>query len=228
MVLIYSKVAAEIRNAYETRINQTREVLENLKKKISEDKNRDSKHIDKLTSFQKQKMILSIDSLFQFILLYERTAELMHQFLTIAPDLFHEIDTLRNAYGEKTDVYIKFFPDEKMIESQLGSTIMGQCFEDENICFSEYGVRSVLIVIYSEINSLSVLAHEFGHVRYQVPHLATYFDYFKETYYNRSYEPYFIGHYPKDSSGITAQNWERKFEQYLNIYAKKLKNLQEN
>jgi len=223
MVLIYSRVGAEIRNGYENRINESREVLGILNQRINYEKNRDSKHTDKLTSFQKQKMILRIDSLTQYILLYERTEKLLHQFHTIAPDLFQEIDTIKNAYNEKTDVYVKFLPDEKMIESQLGRTIMGQCFEDENICFSEYGVRSVLIIIYSEINPLLVLAHELGHVRYQVPHLATYFDYFKETYYGRSYEPYFIGHYPTDLSGITAQEYERRFAQYFNIYTKKLK-----
>lgn len=223
IVLIYFKTEAEIKNGFENRIIETRIVLENLTQRIYEDKNRRSKSIDKLTSLQKQEMNLRIDSLKLFILNYEITDKLIDQFRLIAPDLYKEIDTLKNAFGEKTDVYIKFLPDEKMIECQLGRTIIGVCSEDKNICFSDYGVRSVLIIIYSEINPLFVLAHEFGHVRYQVPYLATYFQYFKETYYGRSYEPYFIGHYPTDPSGKTAQMYERKFVQYFNIYKKNLK-----
>lgn len=223
LVLVYTKVFAEIKNAYENRIKETREELEIIKERIKEDKNRESIQSKKLAFHQKRKYNNKIDSLSQFILLYERTDRLLNRFHTIAPDIFHEMDTIKNAYGEETDVYVKFLPDEKMIVSQLGRTIMGQCFEDENICFSEYGIRSVLIIIYSETNPLLVLAHELGHVRYQVPHLASYFEYFKETYNGQFYEPYFIGHYPTDSSGISAKRVERRFVQYFNIYLKHLK-----
>ena len=220
IVLIYFKVVAEIRNGYETKINETRIELENLKKIINEGKNRNSRSIDKLTYLQKQKMNFDIDSLNQVILNYEITENLLDQFRTIAPELFNEIDTIKNVYGEKTNVYVKFQPDEKMIESQLGRTLMGSCLDDKNICYSEYGIRTVLVMIYTRTKQLFVLAHEFGHVKYQVPHLASYMDYFQKTYLDQPYDRYFIGHYPTDPSGKVALRYERRFIRCYKIFKK--------
>jgi hypothetical protein len=220
MVLIHVNIVAEIKNGYETRINEISIELENLKKRINEYKNKDLKSIDRLTSHQKQKLNFEIDSLNQVILNCELTERLLYQFRNIAPDLFNEIDTIKNAYGEKTDVYVKFVPDENMTESQLGSTLMGPCLDDENICYSEYGIRTVLVLIYTRIKPLFVLAHEFGHVKYQVPHLASYMVYFKKTYLDQSFKGYFIGHYPTDPSGEVALRYERRFRKYFKIYKK--------
>jgi hypothetical protein len=220
MVLIHVNIVAEIKNGYETKIDETRIILENLKKIINEDKNRVLKSIDTLTSLEKQNLNFDIDSLNQVILNYEITEKFLYQFRTIAPDLFNEINTIKNVYGEKTDVYVKFLPDEKMIESQFGRTLMGPCLDDENICYSEYGIRTVLVLIYTRIKPLFVLAHEFGHVRYQVPHLASYLVYFKKTYLDQSYDRYFIGHYPTDPSGEVALRYERRFTRCYKTYKK--------
>jgi hypothetical protein len=220
MVLIYFKVLAEIKNGYETKIDETRIELEYLKKIINEDKNRDSRSINTFTTLQKQKLNFEIDSLNQIILNYEITENLLNQFRTIAPELFNEIDTIKNVYGEKTDVYVKFLPDENMIESQLGRTLMGPCLDDENICYSEHGIRTVLVLIYTRIKSLFVLAHEFGHVKYQVPHLASYLFYFKKTYLDQPYDRYLIGHFPTDPSGKVALSYERRFRKYYKTYKK--------
>ena len=220
MMQIHIIVGAEIKNGYEKRIDEIKLALENLKKRINEDNNMDSIFGDELSFLQKQKMSLKIDSLKQLILNYEITKKILDQFSFIAPDLYNEIDTIKNAYGEKTDVYVKFVPDENMTESQLGMTSMGPCLDDENICYSEDGIRTVLVLIYTRTKPLFVLAHEFGHVKYQVPHLASYIVYFKKTYLDQSYDRYFIGHYPTDPSGKVALRYERRFRRYVKIYKK--------
>ena len=87
IVLVHVHIIAEIKNGYETRINETRLALENLREKINKDNNMDPKSGDKLTYLQKQKIDFEIDDLKQFIHNYELTEKLLDQFRLKAPDL---------------------------------------------------------------------------------------------------------------------------------------------
>jgi len=209
---------AAIKNGYEFKIDEVRSALENLSKiqtkkiygiSISDDS---QFHDKKLGGNPK------IDSLKRFILRYEQTEKLLNEFRTIAPELYNEIDTIKNAHGVVTDVYVKLLPDEHMIKSQKGRVEMGQCGRDGTTCYSEYGIHTISITIYTEIQPLFIMAHEFGHVKYQVPHLVSYMKYYKKTYQDRSYDGYFLGHYPKDPGGKSALEYEARFRNSYERY----------
>jgi len=56
---------------------------------------------------------------------------------------------------------------------------------------------------------LQVLSHELGHVKYQIPNLATYMTFYKKCYQDQ--ESNCIGHNPADPSGKTAVEAEKSF-----------------
>ena len=100
---------------------------------------------------------------------YELTEELLKQFKHISPDLYNRIDSIRDAKGRFTDVYVKFIPREEASIMAAGITRMAQSDEDKDACFSEYGKHSVSVKIWISSKALLVLSHELGHVNYQVP-----------------------------------------------------------
>ena len=63
-----------------------------------------------------------------------------------------------------------------------------------------------------------VLSHELGHVKYQVPNLASYLEYYKE-HYSPNVDQYdILGHKPDDPSGKSAIQFERRFrKEYSNF-----------
>ena len=221
VMLFHASVVAEIKNGYEPKINDTRLALDSLST-IKTGFIRDN---ETKTPLAPHKIQHKIDSLRQIILSYEITEELLDQFRLIAPVLYNEIDTITNAYGTNTDVFVKFIPDEQMIKYQKGRLVMGQCAYNERVCYSEYGINTVSVIIYSKIRPLVVLAHEFGHVKHQVPNLKSYMDYYKETYQDRSFEGYFVGHYPTDPSGKAARSNEKRFGNYCKLSKKNVKDL---
>ncbi len=80
-------------------------------------------------------------------------------------------------------------------------------------------------MICAGIKALWLLAHEFGHVKYQVPHLASYVDFYKSTYLRKSFNSNFIGHFDDDSSGKVAKSYGRRYQQNYKIYRKHIKSL---
>lgn len=224
-VLIHVTVAAEIKNGYASKINDAFLALNNLSKILTEDINRDTNSGVKLFLFKKQKLKLEIRKLEQFIHYYELTEKLLGQFNIIAPDLYNEIDSIKDANGENIDVYVKFVPNEWMIVSQKGITEMDKSEYDENVCTSVYGNRSISVMICLEIHSLFILAHEFGHVKYLGPHFATYMKYYKKTYQGQSFDSNYIGHHSKDPSGKMAISFARRYRLYYKMYRKNAKDL---
>jgi hypothetical protein len=121
---------------------------------------------------------------------------LIEQFRSIDPDLYHEINTIKDCEGNETDVYIKVV--DKLSPGLDGATNVAHSLGNPNVYNSEYGDYSVSVKIASlnQISALRTLVHELGHVRYQVPHLAAYTTYYKQAYQDSSR----IGHYPNDPS----------------------------
>ena len=191
VLMINIKISAEIKNGYGNNIIKARMLLEDLRKV------KNNNHTDKPKS-------LGTPSLFQQRIVKQKIDSL-------APELYNQIDTMKNKYGIGINVYVKFYPDEQMCKTRLGESEVGQYFQDENICFSDYGINTVSVMIYATMKPLNVLAHEFGHIKYIVPNLKSYKMYFKKTYVDRSFEGYFIGHYPDDNSGKMAQKYEREY-----------------
>ena len=99
---------------------------------------------------------------------------------------------------------------------------------DEGAYASEYGKSTVSIKIWIASNSLFVLAHELGHVKYQVPHFAAYMKYYRENYTISMDPPHTLGHNPDDLSGKSATQYVKRFHKeyiyFLRLTKEKLQN----
>jgi hypothetical protein len=141
----------------------------------------------------------------------------LKQFRLISPNLYNRIDSIKDSKGRVTDVYVKFIPREEAVVMAGGITSMSQSDDDKDACFSEYGKHTVSIQVWIFSQALFALAHEFGHVNYQVPNMRMYTEYYK-----RIYRPYVtasnhVGHSANDRSGTNALTFEREFKRvYLN------------
>ena len=103
------------------------------------------------------------------------------------------------------------------------------CLEDDkNVYLSDYGPNTVSVKIASMPKALLLLAHEFGHVNYQVAHLSSYMDYYAANYLNGEFVSTFIGHNITDPSGMMASHYESVWRRCYLIYLRtngKLDNL---
>ena len=172
--LMLNSAWAKLRNGYEKDIHYVRERLKNYSDILNTNNN--------LSASERRKMKASINDLIIYQSHYELTEELLKQFKRISPGLYNRIDSIKDAKGRFTDVYVKFIPREEAIVMAAGITQMAQSDEDMDACFSEYGKHSVSIKIWISSKALLVLSHELGHVNYQVPNFETYIEYYKTEY----------------------------------------------
>ena len=93
---------------------------------------------------------------------------------------------------------------------------------DKDAYLSEYGEFTVSVKIWIVSKALLVLSHELGHVKYQIPNLASYMNFHKKCY--KDERSNYIGHNPHDPSGKTAVQTEKLFRKE---YAYFLKNTNE-
>jgi hypothetical protein len=207
--LMLNSAWAKLRNGYEKDIHYVRESLKNYNDILITNEN--------LSSAERRKIKSRIDNLIVYQSHFELTEELLNQFKRISPDLYHSIDSIRDARGRFTDVYVKFIPRENASIMAAGITRMAQSDEDDDACFSEYGKHSVSVTVWIFSKSLHVLSHELGHVGYQVPHLSTYTEYYKNEYVPAFTESNYRGHTSNDPSGKSALSFEREFRKdYFN------------
>jgi len=200
----------EIKNGYGSEIKGIHESLKSLNTLLTENAS--------LSVFQKAEIKNKINKLVEYITYFELTEELLRQFRTIAPSLYTEIDTIKDSTGQTVTVFVKFVPEKEMEHSAAGTTNLAHRENDKNVYESEYGLYSVSVKIASVNKSLSLLAHEFGHVKYQVPHLATYIEDYSTWYQNETFKSNYIGHNSKDPSGLKATEYENIFrDRYLNF-----------
>src|SRR5688572_8187160 len=96
---------------------------------------------------------------------------------------------------------------------------MDQSIHDPDTYKSEFGEFTVSVKVWIVPRALLVLAHELGHVKYQVPNLVSYFVFHKNHYDNTS-TPNSIGHNVGDPSGNSAVEFAKSYQK---IYADFLK-----
>ena len=212
IILTMTNVSGEIKNGYEKEILQTRESLRNLNALLRINNN--------LTTGQKRKIKYTIDSLVNSISNYELTENLLDQFKIISPDLYEEINILKDSKGRNVDVFVKFIPIGKTEIKAWGSTYMTEGKSDKDAHFSEYGEFTVSIKIWIVNKALFVLAHELGHVKYQVPYFATYMDFYKSNYVNTIYPSTNLGHNQNDPSGKSAMQYAKRFRKGYSYFLK--------
>ena len=209
-----------IKNGYATKIQETRLVLKNLNNIISEDKRKLPKSQKKISARQRAKLKKTIKSLEQFIYYFEFTEILLEQFRSIAPELYYEIDVIVDGNGERTDVYVKFVPQEVMQISAKGIVYIGYKKNEFNVCHSEFGDHTVSVMVCAELNPLFLLAHELGHVKYEVPNISTYIEFYEKVYKHQNWRLDFIGHSSNDPSGKVAIIYEKRYRKYHKKYKK--------
>jgi hypothetical protein len=137
------------------------------------------------------------------IVLYELTEELIYQLKVISPRIYSQSDTLRDKQGRPTDIYVKLIPKDSSRVKLAAASYVWQAAFDKDLSFSEYGQRSASIEIWMCDRALFLFGHELGHINYIIPHLASYTNFYKNTYVPQSKLSY-VGHNRFDVSGRSA------------------------
>jgi len=115
-------------------------------------------------------------------------------------------------------VFVKFVPEKEMRYGAAATTNLAYHENDKTVYKSSYGPYTVSVKVASVMKSLSLLAHEFGHVKYQVPNLSSYVEYHSANYQNNTFDSNYIGHNSNDLSGQNALEFENIFHnQYVNF-----------
>lgn len=201
---------AEIRNGYKPDMESARTSLVSLRKLMDEDSN--------LSVFQRLQISTRIHRLTEFITYHDLTTKLLEHFRIISPELYFQIDSIKDGSGRTVQVYVKFVPEKSLPAGVAGATVMEQDNIDKTACRSEYGIGTVSVTIAFTKKSLFVLAHEFGHVKYQAPNMTEYQEYYTRFYLSNNYHFKSIGHNDKDASGRQALDYTRKFRQHYLTY----------
>lgn len=218
-MFVMCNVYGEIKNGYENQINGARETLKNLSALLWAS--------DDLSLIQLREIKSKKQTVANYIAQYELTESLLKQFQIMAPDLYHEINEIKDNHGRSTDVYVKFILSEQATIQAGGITYLDQVPGDPHTYRSEYGEHTVSVKIWIMDNALFVLAHEMGHIKYQVPNLSYYVAYYKMTYPPAITEPNYIGHNINDPSGLSALSFHKRFcHAYSNSLKQKTSSLE--
>jgi hypothetical protein len=202
----------EIKNGYASQINGMPESLKTLHTMLIDNPN--------LSMFQKASIKSNINKLAAYISYFELTEELLNQFKTITPEMYYEIDNLKDNLGQEVSVFVKFVSEDEIEHGAPGTTNLAHADFDKNIYSSEYGPHTVSIKIASVTKALIFLAHEFGHVKYQVPNLASYSEFYAANYQNTTFDSKYIGHNSNDRSGQSAIKFEILFRWNYKVFLK--------
>ncbi|HEX6889622.1 MAG TPA: hypothetical protein VF141_02980 [Chryseolinea sp.] len=201
IAIIYSNpIPAAVKNGYGLHIYEVRESLKTLQTILDE--------TDTLSAFQKSEIRKKIGTLLEFVAFHQLTELLLSQFRLIAPDLFNKVDTVRSRNGFPITVYVRFVSEEDMQHGAHATTNIAHAMNDPDLYASEFGPATVSVKIASVNRSLLLLAHEFGHVIYQVRNLAAYMAFYTKSYQNETFNSSYIGHDGADPSGMRALEFE--------------------
>ena len=208
LIFILHNTFGEIKNGYD--IIRLNESLKNLKAIPTEP--------DRMTVARRTQIESKILNIQNSISYYKLTESLLSQFKMIAPALYEEIDTIRDRKGRSVNVHIKFVPINGTQHQAWGATYISQSEADADVYCSDYGEHAVSVKIWIVSKALLVLSHELGHVKYQVPNLASYLEYYKK-HYSPNVDQYdILGHNADDPSGKSANQFVRRFrKEYSNF-----------
>lgn len=209
--LFLTNLYGAVRNGYEKDAANFRVHIQNMKNILLNDQH--------LSHAEKRKIKERIRLLVNQMVYYEITDTLLRQFRTISPDLYNEIESLRDSKGRIIDVYVKFIPKEQARVQAAGLASFTQAQNDLNSCNSEYGEGTISVKVWILDKALWALSHEFGHIKYLVPNLMSYVEFYKKEYRHGLSEPV-LGHDWADPSGKVAQTFEERFRESYVRYLK--------
>jgi hypothetical protein len=206
---------ARIKNGYSRQIQPTRSALRNLKFQLTTRTD--------ISPGERRRLEANIQGLITFISCYELTDELISRMKIISPAIYWDIENIKDKKGRSTDVYIRLVPAEKARVNLKAASFLSQAVDDKDASRSEYGPFTVSIDVCISDNSLFLLSHEFGHIKYIIPNLASYKQFYRNAYglasvNNLSY----IGHNHRDESGRIARQFERIYRENQATYRRNL------
>ena len=214
------KIHAEIKNGYEQKLKKAEDVINNIDSLIKVNKNTDEiAYLKKWMEFARQ----TEENLREN---YLNTQKLITSLRVIDPELYYEINEIKDKEGNYTDVYIKAV-DRLGFQGLLGTTNISQSNENPNIYRSSYGDTTVCVkVVYRKFKeALQILAHELGHVRYQVPNLASYIMFYRKNYSKNCLDGIDVGHLPTDPSHRSVKETMKNFYKRRIAYKKEMKQM---
>ena len=194
---------AVIRNGYASKADQVENALCKLRTTLAS---------NTLSAYEKKSIRDRMRKMVLYLAFSDATDALLAQFKAISPELYDRIDSLKDAKSRPVDVYVKIILREKATIMAAGVTRMLALEDDRDACSSEYGRQTVSIEIWAFASTLITLAHEMGHVAYQVPNFAQYLAYYQSKYHHPDIQADCMGHEPDDNGGRMAILFEREFK----------------
>jgi hypothetical protein len=214
------EMMAKIMNGYEPAVAEARISLHYLRNVLSTDHN--------LSREKRRTLSARVQILVNFLACHRLTESLLQQFREISPAIYQQLDSLTDARGRVTDVYVRYMIP-RVDQVVYSVACMSLLPEDKDKPVSEFGLQTVSITIWISGQAMPALAHEFGHVYYQVPNLCSYARYYGEHYGVWAADANCKGHEVDDPSGRVAMQFERLFKRdnfgYMRSDAGKTENL---
>ncbi len=141
----------------------------------------------------------------------ERTERLLESFSELRFEFEFDPSNVMDASNRLVDVYVLVLDIEEMGESVFGMTQFSQDPNNLDSPRSMYGPGTVMVQIrYCAIQKmLRYLIHEFAHIQYQIPNLAAYIKYYRQTYCNG--RNHHLGHHLSDSSSMLVKRELQRF-----------------
>ena len=140
--------------------------------------------------------------------MYQRTEAIIKNFKRISPELLSDADNVKDAEGNITDVYVSAVYHMGSRDGVLGVTNLGYSNRNRRIYASRFGDKTVEIKVNAGPKATTLLAHEIGHVLYQVPNLASYIGFYQKAYGPKGGKR---GHRPDDPSHQSVVRTMNKF-----------------
>jgi hypothetical protein len=210
-ILFFHHLFGKIKNGYEPQVDDSRASLQSLNLLLFEGK--------KLSPAERFLVKSKIETLVDYLSLYELTEEFIRHFKIVAPIMFTELDNIKDKRGRFTDIYVRLVPEGKSLIPLSAASFFEQMPEDEDANVSHYGIYSVSVDISIASKALFFLSHELGHIKYVVPNLAEYSKFYSWRY-NSTSDNRYMGHSINDLSGQQSQIFERRFLEEQRMYFK--------
>lgn len=211
-LVIFHSLLARIVNGYEKDVDKAQLSITHLRQLIAENPQFTRKHVRVLNA--------RLRELTDLLVYHQLTDTLLYKFREIAPDLYAEIDTLKDHLNRNVDVYVRFVPAHKSKIESYGTTSFSISSDDQQMCVSVHGRGTVSVTVWIMNSSLVVLSHEFGHLKYMIPNLTNYIRYYNQSYvvgYNIGSN----GHRCDDAGGRHAMRYETRYRQRYQRYIRK-------
>ena len=195
---------ARIKNGYDRQIQATKSALHSIKLRLAD--------ASELSVEAQRALETEMRRLISYVSCYELTEELIVRLKTISPSIFWDVENITDKKGRATDVYIKLVPDDLTRINLKAASFVKQLVGDVDASCSEHGPFSVSVDICIRQNSLFLLCHELGHIKYIIPNLAAYKLFYRKAYGQAKYVNLsFIGHGHRDKSGLIARQFEKMY-----------------